>query len=53
LVNDQPGCCSRSDCCAPSAEPEDGQFHKELGITLERFNVNDYAASVRVYTLKT
>lgn len=51
-------------CCAPSAgsmpaEPgcggasvQDGRVHARLAVLLRRYNVNDYAASVRVYALK-
>lgn len=59
-VHDQPGCCSRdpepaggltlvaTSCCAPT----DGPFHRELSSVLERIDVNEYAASVRVFAVK-
>jgi arsenite methyltransferase len=67
-VFDQAGCCSTAPveatgglpvvdagCCgshvsAPAAGDE--QFHQRLTETLARFNVNDYAASVRVFAVK-
>jgi arsenite methyltransferase len=52
-VNDQPGCCSRSPCCSPGKGAKEGQFHRELGDSLAGFNVNEYAASVRVFAVKT
>jgi SAM-dependent methyltransferase len=51
-VNDPSGCCSRSACCSSDGGAADGQFHHELTGSLARFNVNDYAASVRVFALK-
>jgi arsenite methyltransferase len=51
-VNDQSGCCSGSACCSSDGGGTDGQFHHELTGSLARFNVNDYAASVRVFALK-
>jgi hypothetical protein len=51
-VNDPSGCCSRSACCSSDGGTADGQFHHELTGSLARFNVNDYAASVRVFALK-
>jgi SAM-dependent methyltransferase len=67
-VFDQAGCCSTAPieeagglpvvdaaCCgshvsAPDADDE--QFHQRLAGTLAKFNVNDYAASVRVFAVK-
>lgn len=59
-VNDQPGCCSTTPvvdagCCGshvstPAAA--DQKFHERLTETLARFDVNDYAASVRVFAVK-
>jgi SAM-dependent methyltransferase len=56
LVEGQAGCCSPADpegalpvveaCCAPSA------VHAGLAELLRTYDVNDYAASVRVYALK-
>ena len=55
-VESQSGCCSPamkegglpvvSDCCSPS------DLHGELAELLRRYNVNDYAASVKVYAVK-
>jgi arsenite methyltransferase len=35
-----------SDCCATP------DLHSELAELLQRYNVNDYAASVKVYAVK-
>lgn len=66
-VFDQPGCCSTappesgafpvvdSGCCeshVSAPDTDDEQFHQRLADTLARFNVNDYAASVRVFAVK-
>ncbi len=60
-VEDQSSCCSPSTgsglpvvsagCCSstPSASSD---LHQRLADLLRRYNVNDYAASVRVYALK-
>jgi SAM-dependent methyltransferase len=54
-VENQSGCCSPprndglpviSDCCSPTV------LHGELADLLRRYNVNDYAASVKVYAVK-
>ncbi|MEX2092645.1 MAG: arsenite methyltransferase, partial [Pirellulales bacterium] len=55
-VENQTGCCSPamkegglpviSDCCSPT------DLHGELAELLKRYNVNDYAASVKVYAVK-
>lgn len=55
-VENQSGCCSPamsagglpviSDCCSPT------NLHGELAELLKRHNVNDYAASVKVYAVK-
>jgi len=60
-VADQPGCCSptagsslpvveAAGCCSPA--PEDEALHQRLADLLRRYNVNDYAASVRVFAVK-
>ena len=56
MVENQAGCCSPamkegglpviSDCCSST------NLHGELAELLKRYNVNDYAASVKVYALK-
>lgn len=44
---------SASACCAPAGEAEDtAGFHEDLGELLRRYDVNDYAASVKVYAVK-
>lgn len=56
-VENQGGCCSpsslpvvESGCC--STEPADERLHQRLLELLRRYNVNDYAASVRVFAVK-
>jgi arsenite methyltransferase len=58
-VENQAGCCSPSmqspsqagaTCCSPQAS-DDG-LHKRMAELLSRYNVNDYAASVRVFAIK-
>ena len=61
-VENQSGCCSptmgsalplvsASDCCSPV--PTGGaDLHQRLADLLRRYNVNDYAASVRVFAVK-
>ena len=40
-------------CCAPAqANDADTELHNDLADLLRRYNVNDYAASVRVYAVK-
>ncbi len=40
-------------CCAPTAQAEaDDSLHKDFAELLTRYNVNDYAASVKVYAVK-
>src|SRR5262249_9368241 len=56
---------NQSDCCAPastglpvaepgccSAQPADDNLHRRLMDLFRRYNVNDYAASVRVLAVK-
>lgn len=63
-IETQSGCCSpgsvsaasvasAATCCAPTAttEPETKLFEKFTDL-LSRYNVNDYAASVKVYAVK-
>jgi ubiquinone/menaquinone biosynthesis C-methylase UbiE len=58
-VEKQSGCCSSAPagqhvagdgCCA--APPSDDDLHSRLKDLLQRYNVNDYAASVRVFAVK-
>jgi SAM-dependent methyltransferase len=58
-VENQAGCCAppasglatiESSCCAPPAT--DDTLHRRLIELLQRYDVNDYAASVRVYAVK-
>lgn len=39
-------------CCAPQTASAEGEFHDDLAAMLRRYNVNDYAASVKVYAVK-
>ncbi|MCC9606538.1 arsenite methyltransferase [Blastopirellula sp. JC732] len=59
-VENQSGCCSPtmsddplaiidSGCCTPSNEPG---IHERLAELLKKYDVNDYAASVKVYAVK-
>ncbi len=58
-VESQSGCCSPSmalpvvsaTCCS-SAPSNESDLHRRLADLLRRYNINDYAASVRVYAIK-
>jgi SAM-dependent methyltransferase len=61
LVENQAACCAPPAAgmlpvieggCAPAAAPADAALHARLKELLARHNVNDFAASVRVYALK-
>jgi arsenite methyltransferase len=39
-------------CCTPQPASGDADLHEALAELLRRYNVNDYAASVRVYAVK-
>jgi SAM-dependent methyltransferase len=58
-VENQSGCCApastslpvaETGCC--SAQPADDSLHRRLMDLLQRYNVNDYAASVGVFAVK-
>lgn len=67
-VEGQAGCCSpamtetastskllplaASACCTPQPPDTEGTLHADLADLLRRYNVNDYAASVRVFGVK-
>jgi ubiquinone/menaquinone biosynthesis C-methylase UbiE len=58
-VENQSGCCSPASTSLPVAEtgccstqPADDGLHRRLTDLLRRYNVNDYAASVRVFAVK-
>lgn len=58
-MDNQGGCCSPPSSSLPVAEagccsttPADDGLHRRLLELLRRYNVNDYAASVRVFALK-
>jgi hypothetical protein len=57
-VEDQAACCppvssnlpvAEAGCCSP---PADADLHRRLTELLTRYDVNDYAASVRVFAVK-
>ncbi|OIO55471.1 SAM-dependent methyltransferase [Candidatus Peregrinibacteria bacterium CG1_02_54_53] len=57
-VENQCGCCSptseaENGCCSPAVN-QDGQdaLHTELTDLLRRYNINDYAASVKIFAVK-
>jgi ubiquinone/menaquinone biosynthesis C-methylase UbiE len=64
-VENQAGCCAPpasqsaglpvvESCCTTSADKKSAsELHEELASLLRRYNVNDYAASVQVYALKS
>ncbi|HEY5075399.1 MAG TPA: hypothetical protein VII34_11955, partial [Pyrinomonadaceae bacterium] len=39
-------------CCSPHPASADADLHETLADLLRRYNVNDYAASVKVYAVK-
>ena len=43
---------SRQSSCCSSASSSDADLHRRLADLLRRYNVNDYAASVRVFAVK-
>lgn len=48
-VEEAAGCCTPSSCCGPeSAKP----MHRELGDILRKYDVNAYAASVKVFATR-
>ena len=50
----QSSCCSSSgEASLPIADPEAEAFRSELRDLMTRYNINDYAASVKVYAVKT
>ena len=51
-VENPGGCCSppETGCCSPP--PSEDGLHHRLADLLSRYNVNEYAASVRVFALK-
>lgn len=57
-IENQAGCCTPASslavaepaCC--SAKPSNNDLHRRLLELLRRYNVNDYAASVRVFAVK-
>jgi arsenite methyltransferase len=61
-VENQMSCCSpateatpprdKNTCCGSAPSFDDVTLHQRLADVLRRYNVNDYAASVRVYAVK-
>jgi arsenite methyltransferase len=61
-VEGQSGCCSptmnsdkpvtTSACCGPTPAADETTIHDGLAKLLDRYNVNDYAASVKVYAIR-
>lgn len=61
-LENQAGCCSpptsslpvvEASCCGAASEPsQQGDLHARLAELLRRYDVNDYAASVRVFAVK-
>jgi SAM-dependent methyltransferase len=64
-IENQSGCCSpaptqietTSSCCAPATVSQipgtsDTKLYEQFADLLSRYNVNDYAASVKVYAIK-
>jgi arsenite methyltransferase len=49
-VEKQAGCCS-PDCCSSDAS-SGSDVHDSLHELMQRYNINDYAASVKVYAVK-
>ncbi len=61
-VENQSGCCLPvtgpalnvvpPSCCCSSGPASDADLHRRLADLLRRYDVNEYAASVRVYAVK-
>ena len=61
-VENQSGCCSpamgsalpqaSAGCCCSSTPSGEADLHRRLADLLRRYNVNDYAASVRIFAVK-
>ncbi len=63
-VENQSGCCTPTSpdglsvlepdagCCSPASEAAPETLHQQLADLLKRYDVNDYAASVRVFAVK-
>ena len=63
-VENQAGCCSpsmdasgvlpiaSSGCCSPAPADDPADLHKRLADLLKRYDVNEYAASVKVFAVK-
>ncbi len=52
LIDGQTGCCSPSDSESTACQPTTSAVHLGLSELLQQYNVNDYAASVKVFALK-
>jgi arsenite methyltransferase len=57
-IDGQAGCCSPtvaasgSSCCSTVADAGSHSLHDRLRELMQRYNINDYAASVRVYAVR-
>lgn len=52
-VENQAACCSPgSDCCSSGKKKNEDALHSRLIDLLQRYDVNDYAASVKVFAVK-
>ena len=45
-------CCGPTCCGGTKEDKKPATVHEGLTAVIQRYNVNDYAASVKVYTLK-
>jgi arsenite methyltransferase len=51
-VDNQAACCAPTMSCCNEGEPNTSEIHQALTVLLEKYDINDYAASVQVYALK-
>jgi hypothetical protein len=52
LVDGQSACCSPSDADSAACQTSGTSIHAGLAELMQRYAVNDYAASVKVFALK-
>ena len=45
-------CCAPSSCCSAPAEPRESSLHTDLADLFKRYDVNAYAASVKIFAVK-
>jgi arsenite methyltransferase len=41
-----------SGCCSPTDGSANSELHQRLVAMLQKYNINDFAASVRIYAVK-